>query len=463
MNNQETEATELVISEQSAPSRSDYDFKLTEPGNMSLANIVALSKLASRGGMSDPKGAEGLAIRAVFGVQMGFTPVEGMQGLYLIEGKPVVGAQLLSKRVKESPKYDYRVIEHSNKKCEIEGFEIVDGRRESLGKASFTIEQAAAAGLAGRQVWKAYPENMLFARAMANLHRWHMPDLIGSPFYTEGEDIVSEEPSIAVSTATKAMEAASKRVSKQPVKAEAVGQPDPEVIPAEFVEEPAAVETVEVGDPTGGTVAVVDDTPKAETKPVHVTVPDTEDDVNDPFDWIWQGEHVGLRSTTIKDRPAFEVYVVATGKSLPNAAGTNQDSMMEIADKIEAYWNKPDDDLRKVKGSVDEKIAKVILDNRPASEPMEQQVGEPSIADVAAESDGEYEAIANALRGEIGDDSFAKLAAYTADKKCDFASFVSSETLADARSTEKYMSSNEMGRFSLANMALLKWMRENKG
>lgn len=236
--------TTLQVADPTAPVRNDYDFNLTDPNKMSVGNILALAKLAARGGMSDPKGAEGLAIRAVFAIQMGFSPVEGMQGLYLIEGKPVVGAQLLGAGIRRSGRYDYKVVEHDAKKCVLEGFRIENGQRESLGQASFTIAEATAAGLTGKAIWQKYPQNMLYARAMANLYRWHMPDLIGMPFYTEGEDPepTTPEPSVAEKAAVAAQERAAKgrKKAEEPPKdnvieveftpeTESAQEPDPQV------------------------------------------------------------------------------------------------------------------------------------------------------------------------------------------------------------------------------------------
>jgi hypothetical protein len=53
-------------------------------------------------------------------------------------------------------------------------------------QASFTIEDARAAGLANRDVWKAYTEDMLFSRALSRLARRLFSDCIQN-CYIEGE------------------------------------------------------------------------------------------------------------------------------------------------------------------------------------------------------------------------------------------------------------------------------------
>lgn len=55
-----------------------------------------------------------------------------------------------------------------------------------VAEASFTIEEAQRAGLANRDVWKKYTQDMLYARAMSRLSRRLFPDVIGEA-YVQGE------------------------------------------------------------------------------------------------------------------------------------------------------------------------------------------------------------------------------------------------------------------------------------
>ena len=69
--------------------------------------------------------------------------------------------------------------------CEIEFFERVDGRRESLGVSTFTKQDAAAAKT---QNMDKFARNMLFARAMSNGVKWFVPDVFnGNAVYVPEE------------------------------------------------------------------------------------------------------------------------------------------------------------------------------------------------------------------------------------------------------------------------------------
>ena len=116
---------------------------------------------------------------------MGFGPFASMTGIYIIQGRPSIGANLMASAVKNNPKYDYRVREMSETVCKIEFFEKIDGKRESIGVSEFTIADAKKAKVKNME---SFPRNMLFARAMSNGIRWFCPDVFaGNPTYTPEE------------------------------------------------------------------------------------------------------------------------------------------------------------------------------------------------------------------------------------------------------------------------------------
>jgi len=90
----------------------------------------------------------------------------------------------MASAVKSNPRYDYRVKALNNTECTLEYFQ--DG--EAIGVSSFTMDDAKSAGISGKDNWKKYPRNMLFARAMSNGVRLYCPDVFrGNAVYTEGE------------------------------------------------------------------------------------------------------------------------------------------------------------------------------------------------------------------------------------------------------------------------------------
>ncbi|MGA9773227.1 MAG: hypothetical protein WBV94_29620 [Blastocatellia bacterium] len=142
--------------------------------------------LASSGYFADVKEASQAVVKILTGREMGIGPMASMSGIYVIQGKPSLSANLMASTIKRSGKYDYRIREHTNEVCKIEFFQ----SGESLGESSFSIEDAKQAeSLSGKNAhsWKKFPRNMLFARAMSNGARFFTPDIFGGPVYDPEE------------------------------------------------------------------------------------------------------------------------------------------------------------------------------------------------------------------------------------------------------------------------------------
>ena len=126
-----------------------------------------------------------MCVKVLAGREIGFGPFAAVNGIHIIKGKPSISANIMAAAVKSHPGHDYRVRAMTDKEVIIEFFEIVDGKRESIGKSEFT---AADAAKAGTQNMGKFPRNMLFARAMSNGVRWYCPDVFsGSSVYTPEE------------------------------------------------------------------------------------------------------------------------------------------------------------------------------------------------------------------------------------------------------------------------------------
>jgi hypothetical protein len=125
-----------------------------------------------------------VATKILAGRELGFGPWASVSGIHIIQGQPVLSANLMAAAVKAHPRYDYRVRRLDDAEAAIEFFQ--DG--VSLGVSRFSVEDAKAAGLAGRDNWRKFPRNMLFARALSNGVRWFCPDVFaGNVVYVREE------------------------------------------------------------------------------------------------------------------------------------------------------------------------------------------------------------------------------------------------------------------------------------
>jgi hypothetical protein len=114
--------------------------------------------------------------------EIGIPPAQGLGSMHIINGKLVMSANLVAALVQRSNRFRYKVNETTDKACEIEYFERLGERDglvvwDSLGKFKFTIEMAKRAELTGKAIWRQYPENMLYCRAMTAGVRMFCPSL----------------------------------------------------------------------------------------------------------------------------------------------------------------------------------------------------------------------------------------------------------------------------------------------
>jgi hypothetical protein len=162
----------------------------------STTDALAIGETFYKSGMfADIKSAQQAVVKIMAGSEMGISPFAAMAGIHIIQGKPTIGAGLMAARVKGFGKYDYKVIEHSDKVCSIEYFEKLPANGlKSLGVSTFTIEDARKAGTKNLDK---FPKNMLFARAMSNGVKWYTPDIYEAPVYVPEEmEAVTEEATV---------------------------------------------------------------------------------------------------------------------------------------------------------------------------------------------------------------------------------------------------------------------------
>lgn len=109
------------------------------------------------------------------GRELGLTAMQSLRSLHLIEGKPTLSADLMVALVKRSPLCkSFKLIESTGDRATYEA----NREGEGVTRMSFTIDEAKAAGVTGKDNWKKYPAAMLRARCIAALARVVFPDLL---------------------------------------------------------------------------------------------------------------------------------------------------------------------------------------------------------------------------------------------------------------------------------------------
>ena len=155
---------------------------LPSQGDFQLLQILA--KNASISGLYAGVGSEQKILMVLLAAQeLGIKPMQALNGgIWNIQGKIEISARLMNSMIRRAG-HSITVKQCDSKAC------IMEGKRSDNGDtftASFTMEDAQKAGLASRDVWKKYTEDMLYNRAMSRLARRLFPDVIGTA-YVEGE------------------------------------------------------------------------------------------------------------------------------------------------------------------------------------------------------------------------------------------------------------------------------------
>ena len=154
--------------------------RLPQLAPMSLSDLGTV--LARSGFFADARQANQAMVKVLAGKELGVGPITSMTGINIIKGKVSLSANLIAGCIKRSGRYNYRVAEQTAEKCSLEFTE----NGQVCGKSEFTIDDAKHAEIYGA-MWKKYPQNMLFARAISNGAKWFCPDVFGGPVYTPDE------------------------------------------------------------------------------------------------------------------------------------------------------------------------------------------------------------------------------------------------------------------------------------
>lgn len=159
---------------------------LTTISAQPLADVERLATMLAKSRLLPPDliGKEAdIAVTVMAGHELGLAPMAALRGIHVVKGKPVLSADTMVAIALSSGAADYfTCIETTGRSATYE-----TKRRGSPHpvRLTFTIEQAAAAGLNGGN-WKAYPDAMLRARAKAALARDVYPDALAG-CYEESE------------------------------------------------------------------------------------------------------------------------------------------------------------------------------------------------------------------------------------------------------------------------------------
>lgn len=153
----------------------------SDNSSLTRLNMRELRELATvfmeSGAFPDIKSAAQAQVKIIAGAELGFSPIVSMTGIHFFQGKVEFSATLKGSLIKDSGKYNYKVLDHTNERCEVEFFEKIGSEWVLCGvPIVYTVADATVAGLINKDNWKKFRKDMLFAACIRQGHRRYCAD-----------------------------------------------------------------------------------------------------------------------------------------------------------------------------------------------------------------------------------------------------------------------------------------------
>lgn len=259
----------------------------------------------------------------LFGAEAGLTPLQALQGVYVISGKPAMYARTLMAVVLGAGHEVW--TEHAdNRKA------IVCGRRrgtDNIEKVTWTIDRAKQAGYTKNPKYSTDAESMLLARAQSDVCRRVAPDAILGMAYSV-EELEDDEPAPKASTVRRAAppRAAIEQAERPPLPDEQPAAPE------------AATATSRVTSRRNRSVEDAQDVPLPPTndEPARPAPPPPGDtDPDKPSDAQMRKMHASFNDHGITDRGLRLAYCFdVIGREIASSADLTRAEASQVIERL---------------------------------------------------------------------------------------------------------------------------------
>lgn len=162
---------------------------------MKYSDIIAKSSIVPKGYQNRPGD---VLVAVQMGSELGLQPLQALQNIAVINGRPSIWGDALLAIVKSHPQLeDFKeYFEGDTAICEVKR------KGQSIVKATFSIDDAKKAGLWGKSgPWQTYPKRMLAMRARGFALRDAFPDALkGLITAEEAQDYPNETKDVSSSS-----------------------------------------------------------------------------------------------------------------------------------------------------------------------------------------------------------------------------------------------------------------------
>ena len=157
---------------------------------IAIKNIGELNSVActvAKSGLFGAKTPEQAYVAIATGMELGLKPMQALRNIVVIQGKPTFSADGAFAVVRNHPEYggiEWIKQDAQEASCKITRVSKGGALKETF-VGSFSMKEAAAAGLANKDNWKHYPARMLRARALSFACRDAFPDVLNGLYTPE--------------------------------------------------------------------------------------------------------------------------------------------------------------------------------------------------------------------------------------------------------------------------------------
>lgn len=151
-------------------------------------DALILGAMYASGYFKDMTSLSKAITKALIGQEMGMGLVQSMNSLYVIDGKVAMDSHAI-RNTAVMAGYSIKTIELTEQKAVLEWSVRRGEKSEVLGLSEFTWEDATKAGLSGKDNWRKYPKDMLFARAITRGARMYANQAFANQAVYERDEI----------------------------------------------------------------------------------------------------------------------------------------------------------------------------------------------------------------------------------------------------------------------------------
>ena len=160
-------------------------------GGQAMADMVAKAEVMIKSGFL-PKAytkPESVIMACTIGAELGFSPMQSLNVINVIEGRPTLSVNACLALVQKSGGF-VETLDLTDTLCRIRVSR--PGRPDHTEE--YTLVDASKAGLTGKQNWVKMPKNMLYARAASNGIRRVYADVLSGLYTTEEMQDATNQP-----------------------------------------------------------------------------------------------------------------------------------------------------------------------------------------------------------------------------------------------------------------------------